>query len=131
MSQLQAFTVGVLADVVYLGVPAMLYEMEARDMPGLTTLGEALFGVKSSKPVGTTCEKFTGRKFREPCPCGRGFIEYEYRKDGSRFSLHQVNLEGKDLSGNWEMADCCEQCADDQQHAYDVEALENGWYDDE
>jgi hypothetical protein len=96
---------------------------------GLTTLGEALFGVKSNKPVGTTCEKFAGRKFREPCGCGRGFIEYEYRSDGSRFSWYRVCTWGKDLSGNLEFADCCKQCAEDEQHELDMEALESGWND--
>ncbi len=92
----------------------------------LTTLGEALFGIKMEKPVGTTCERYAGRVYRKSCPCGRGFIEYDHDRHGTRFSLHHVNLQSKDLGGNWEMAECCEQCAKDEQHALDCEALERG-----
>ena len=90
------------------------------------TLGEKLTGERSNKPVGTTCEKFAGRQYREPCGCGRGFIEYEYDRHGYRFSLHTLYLDSKSF-GRQDTAPCCEQCAKDQEAEWAREAQENGW----
>jgi hypothetical protein len=62
------------------------------------TLEEKLSGVRT-KPVGSTCEG------REPCPCGRGFIEPGYK----------VYTWGRDLSGELETLPSCKDCCLEQE----------------
>jgi hypothetical protein len=94
------------------------------------TLGEKLTSKRDpQKPVGSTCEKYAGRIYREPCGCGRGFIEYEYGPQGQKRAKHRICTWGRDLSGQLEMAACCETCAKEQDEELDRELYDEADYE--
>jgi len=71
-------------------------------------LGEA-FGLLAPKTLSARPPRpRDGDVYSEPCPCGRGSIEYEYFKD-SWLSLHSVWDGGKDF-GRLSFAPCCKAC---------------------
>ena len=86
------------------------------------TLEEKLTGVR--KPVGSTCERVNSQHSREPCPCGKGYIEYRWH-NGTWVANHSVWLESSSF-GRQEYAPCCEDCWRKQKEELDTELADEG-----